>query len=142
MAVIDPTSLIGQCRLITGDYLDIQRLPDSVYQTSLTKYSYNVNRAARECASFILASLTFSTHEKLGIIETYGEKVFQNYLQYLRLIVSDPAFSSVCPIPYSGSTSSVHPLIKFTKDFNGNFVDLTDSETQELTADPNRTGGW
>jgi hypothetical protein len=46
----------------------------------------------------------------------------------LKFCTSDPNFISISPLVYSANPEQEHPLIKFRKDFNGNYVDFTQSE--------------
>lgn len=113
--IIDIASPVGMLRYRCGDFLDgAQQLPDEVYESALAEKNGNMQKAAILCCQYILAGLAFGTHQKLGIIETWGSEAFENYKSYLMLVIKDPAFSSVSPIPYSGD-NGLTPIIEFKK---------------------------
>lgn len=130
---IDPTTDIGLLRLRVGDVGDLEIFPDTVYQSALDGNDGDINRAAQLCAQYILARLSFSGHERLAVIEVYGNQIFDQYLQFLKLTVLNPNFSQTSPIPYSASTTT-HPLIQFEKDFQDNYIDGKQSDEMNLTA--------
>lgn len=118
MAVIDLTQPIGKLRYRLGDYLDIQRLPDSVYQSALDDTGNNLRTATILCGQYILAGLAFDSQQRMGVIEVYGQQVFEQYRQFLMMVLKDPSFNSVCPIPYVAGGDCLHPLLQFEQDFD------------------------
>jgi len=135
MAHIDPTTNLGKLRLRVADYGDIPFLPDSVYTQTLADNDNNLIRTAKIIASYLLGMLAHKTHRKLSQIEIYGEQAFKNYQQFLLLTFTNPAFMmDISPIPYSGSSTDVNPLIKFTEDWNNNYSNGTQSQQLALDA--------
>lgn len=132
--LIDPTTNIGKLRLRVGDYLDLPILPDTVYQSTLDDCNNNLPRSATLLAQYILASLAFSCHERLAIIEVYGSQMFDQYLRFIQATILNPNLMEIAPIPYSGSGDVVHPLIEFQKDWNLNYSSGTQSEQMKITA--------
>lgn len=115
--IIDPTSIIGQIRLILGDTRDLPMLPDDVIQHALDSNNNNFKAAKTLCGQYILAALAFDSDAKMGIITTYGSQVFDQYQKYLLMILKDPAFNGICPIPYVAGANEVHPILQFKEDF-------------------------
>lgn len=134
MAMIDPSTPVGKVRLRVGDWSDLPILPDSVIQSALTDSSDNVARAAALCAQYILATLTFKTHRKLGQIETWSGEQFNNYVKFLQTTILNPNLMTVAPIPYSGMVEETHPLIEFVKEWNS--TDWTNG-TSTIVVDAN-----
>lgn len=105
MPVLDPTNnATDRVRLMVGDTSDIQYLPDSVYQYELTKNNNDERTAAKTCAMYILGMLTSRTKERLDRIEIYGAEAFNNYLNFLKMLV-DPRNSFDVATPYAGGIS-------------------------------------
>ena len=88
MATIDPTTPLGNVRLIIADYNDPVILTDAVINWVLSKNSNNINQSAKECASYILGSLSADTDERLDKIQFYGSQRFNQYLKYLTTVVN------------------------------------------------------
>jgi hypothetical protein len=134
MAIIDLTTDLGRLRMRLGDYLDYPlQLPDSVYLQTLIDTqnidgSTNLRRATIICGQYILAGLAFGSQGKMGLIESFGNQIFQQYKVFLNALIKDPSYSDVAPIPYSGSTATVNPLMQFTADWNANYVRGTQSD--------------
>lgn len=118
MPLIDPTTPIGKLRLRVGDFGDIPILPDSVYQSVLDDTEGNLPKASNLLAQYILATLTASTHRKLGSLETWGGERFKNYVEFLKLTMLNPNLMQLAPVPYDNTGSEDHPLIKFVEDWN------------------------
>lgn len=134
MATIDVTTDVGRMRMRLGDFLDIQQLPDSVYvQTLLDTQnpdgSNNLRAATILCGQYILASLAFSTHTKLATIEVYGAEAFKSFKQYLLLVVKDPSFNSVSPIPYAAGADTLHPILKHQQDWLAAYTQPTSDQS-------------
>jgi len=125
MPVLDPSTPIGKIRLRTGDWWEIQTLPDSVIQSALEDCNNNVPRAAALCAQYILATLTRKTHKRLGAqIETWGSEHFDNYVKFLKTTILNPHLMDVSPIPYV-NTLTEHPLITFVEEWNESYCPET-----------------
>ena len=136
MAIIDPTTSLGKCRLRCGDFSDNVLLPDSVYTQALLDASDNVNQASLVCATYILAMLSQKSHRKLQQLESWDNEKFNNYFKYLNMIAKDSSFSGINPIPYSASGTETHPMIQFQNDFRDNYVGGTQSDQLALDAIP------
>lgn len=108
-----PTSLI---RLRVGDTRDIPLMPDEVYESALTQKGGNIKAASILCAQYILATLSFKTHSKMAQLEVWGAEAFKNYQTYLMMIIKDPDFSGISPIPFSQEGAS--PITAFQKDWD------------------------
>jgi hypothetical protein len=135
MPLIDINSPVGLLRMRCGDTRDIPILPDDVYEAALTEKNGNLKSAAILCGNYILAQLAFDGQQQMGIITVYGNHVFQQYKEYLMLMVKDPGLSDISPIPYSGDGGE-SPLVKFTRNWhkcnleycgNGGWVILDES---------------
>lgn len=142
---LDPTSDIGKLRLRVADYSDLPYLPDAVYQATLNDNAGNLPTTARVLATYILGMLAHKTHRRMNQLEVWGAEAFENYRKFLLLTVKDPAFMSISPIPYGASTTTLHPLLQFSKDWNLNYVAGTQSDQLNLdaiggglTSDPSR----
>lgn len=114
MAILDPSDPISMLRLRCGDVRDIPLLPDEVYQSALSEKNGNMKAAAILCSQYILAQLAFDSQSRLGVIEVYGNQVFQQYKEYLVMVTKNPDFASISPIPYSGD-NGLTPIIEFKK---------------------------
>lgn len=121
MTVIDPTTNLGRVRLAVGDWRDVPILPDSVINQVLADSGNNLRTAIRTCGSYILATLAFDGQAKMGIIETYGNHVFKQYQEYLYMVVKDANMNGICPIPYSSSGTTLHPILQFEQDFYNSY---------------------
>lgn len=131
MALIDINSPVGMLRLRVGDTRDIPVLPDEVYEQALEQNNGNLKAAAILCGQYILASLAFDGQQQMGIIQIWGQQVFKQYKEYLTMVVKDPAFSSVSPIPYSGSNGTC-PVIEFKKDWDRAYQDCCHKTWEKL----------
>ena len=122
MTTIDPSTNLGKLRLRLGDFLDIQQLPDAVYNQVIldhtdTNGNVNLRECAMLCGSYILASLAFSVHSKMQLLEVYGSEAFNNYKSYLMMVTKDPSFNQVSPIPYVAGADDIHPILQFKDDW-------------------------
>jgi hypothetical protein len=127
MAQIDPSTNVGKIRLRIGDWRDPVFLSDDVINAALTDAGGNLPRAAQQCAQYILAVLSFSSHQKLAQLEVWGSEQFKNYQTFLRETINNPAFMSISPLPYVGGAETEHPLIAFTETWNEQFADINGS---------------
>lgn len=128
MAVIDPTTAIGRVRLMIGDAIDPETLPDSVYSSLLTKYSDNEMSAAREAAIYICAILSQQTHQRLDRIEIYGGEAFTNYMTFLDKFINNAVSSLSAAGVYCGGIDK--------EDYIANLEDTTTRHVEVV--DPNR----
>lgn len=137
MAVIDPTTALGQCRLRCADFGDIAYLPDNVYLQTLSDNGQNVATSARICATYILGTLAFKTHRKMGLsLEVWGGEAFTAYKEFLLLTVTNPNFADYSPLPLQSlAPDSRNKLVDFINDFNNNYYHGTQSQEMALTAD-------
>lgn len=137
MPLIDLQSPVGKLRYRLGDYLDIPRLPDEVYESALTDTNNNLRAATILCGQYILAALAFDSDAKMGIITTYGSQVFDQYQKYLLMILKDPAFNGICPIPYVAGADEVHPILQFKEDFtNAQNRPTSDERLHQIAVGP------
>lgn len=140
MAILDPTTSVGKMRLRVGDYSDFPMMPDEVYISALADCQNNLPRACVLVATYILASLTGQTHQRLVQVEVYGAEWFENYLAFVKATILNPNFMSVAPVPWTPiivdeyGNQLEHPLIQFQKDWNANFNNGTQSSDMHMTA--------
>jgi hypothetical protein len=142
---LDPTTNLGRLRLRCGDYSDMPWLPDSVYNQTLIENDNNLVRSAKTCAQYILGQLSFKTHRKIGLqAEVWGGEAFAQYKQFLLLTVTNPNFMDISPIPVNLQGTALHPLMQFTKDWNLNYAQITQSEQLSMNAigSPSSAGGY
>jgi hypothetical protein len=93
----------------------------------------------------ILGTLAFKTHRKMGLqLEVWGREAFESYKEYLLLIVTNPNFMDISPIPVNIAGTTVHSLIKFQNEWNLNYSQITQSQqmTWDAIGSPSSTGGW
>ncbi len=133
--VLDLSNNEDKIRLRVGDYQDPVFLPTSVYTATLAENNNDVKACVPIIGTYILAILAQRTHQKLSYMEIWGSEAYNNYKDWLVRVVRNPNINGVCPIPYSASNDSVHPLIEFQQDWNANFVNGTQSE--QLSDDAN-----
>lgn len=135
MTIIDPSTDLGKLRLRCADFGDIVFLPDSVYLQTLADNNNNVATSARICATYILGTLAFKTHRKMGLsLEVWAGEAFEQYRDFLLLTVTNPNFMDVKPLPYSASGTALHPIQQFAKDWNLGRVGLTQDQQLNLDA--------
>jgi hypothetical protein len=137
MPIIDPASDIGKVRLKTGDTRDIPILPDDVIQQVLVESNNNIRQAVTTCGQYILATLSFDSDARLGLLYTYGSQTFEQYKNYLMLILKDPAFNGVCPLPYVAGAKELHPILQFQQDFtNAENRPTSDERLHQIATQP------
>ena len=137
MAMIDYSTDVGKVRTRVGDWSDLPYLPDSVYSDVITENNGNLQRASVQCAQYILAQLSFGGHRKLANLEVWGGESFQQFRQFLVMLIKEPALNAYAPIPYNGDNTDNNPLIQFTIDWNANYASGTQSELLHLQASYN-----
>lgn len=114
--ILDLSNPVSLMRLRCGDTRDLPLLTDEVYESALQQKKGNVKAASILCAQYILATLAFKTHSKMMQLEVWGAEAFKNYKEYLVMVVKDPDFSGISPIPFS--QEGVSPITKFQKDWD------------------------
>jgi len=129
MTTIDPSTNLGKLRLALADWSDLPVLPDSVYIQTLSDNNDNLQKCKVVLGSYILGIFSQGVHRRMSVqLEVWGGEKFDQYKQYLLMIVKDPSFSGLCPIPYSGSGDSPHEIIQFISDYKKNFPAGTQSQ--------------
>lgn len=137
MPVIDLSTATGKIRYKCGDYLDLQRLPDEVYESALADTNNNLRAATILCAQYILAGLAFDVTQRLNLIQVYGNQAFDQYKQYLMLIIKEPALNQTCPIPYVAGADTLHPILQFQQDFtNAQTRPTSDERLHQIAVGP------
>ena len=99
------TSAIDRLRLNVGDIYPVEILDDATYTYYLTKNEDNERRATRELFTVLLFALSRYTRERAGDIEVYGSEYFRNYLDAVKLAITNPAIDSITAIPFAGGIS-------------------------------------
>jgi len=137
MAAIDPTTNLGKVRLRVADFGDIPYLPDNVYTQTLADNDQNIAASARICATYILGTLAFKTHRKIGLsLEIWAGEAFTAYKEFLLLTVTNPNFADYSPLPLQSlAPDSRNKLVDFINDFNNNYYSGTQSQAMALSAD-------
>lgn len=98
-------SEIEQVRLNTGQDDDFNFLSDAEIQHLLDTYG-SVRVATLQAARIILFKLSRQTHEKVELLEIWGNQAFDNYLRSLKMLLNDSQFSdSSTATPYAGGIS-------------------------------------
>lgn len=140
MAVLDPTSSVGKMRLRIGDFSDLPLMPDEVYYSALSDCNNSLPKASALVATYILASLTGQTHQRLAQIEVFGGEWFKNYMLFVKSIINNPNYMDIFPMPYVakikdkfGDTVEL-PLVQFQQDWNDNYMSTTQSQDMHFTA--------
>jgi hypothetical protein len=139
--LIDISTNVGKLRYRLGDFLDLPILPDEVYENALIEKGDNLREATILCGQYILASLAFGVHRKMGLLEVYTGEKFAQYKEYLLMVVKDPAFNNISPMPYSASTDQTQALLQLQEDFANNWSSGTQSQQMNITAIGGFTNG-
>ena len=116
MTTIDPTTNLGKVRLTIGDWQDLVILPDSVIAQTLTDSGDNVRLASTTCAQYILVTLSFKSHRKMAQLESWSNQQYEQYKDFLMMLVRDPSFSGIAPIPYNGAATTNGPIVQFIEE--------------------------
>lgn len=105
--VLDPTnSAVDRVRLRIADFSDTPILSDTEIQYYITKNNGNENLATKETALVILGVLARnSSYNKIDVLIVDGRYAYDNYKDYLLLMVKDPSLSLVVPNSYFGGVS-------------------------------------
>lgn len=94
MATIDPTVATDRIKLAVGDVSDIPYLTEEIYQYCLDIQNNNEPAATRMAAQMILAQLAYGSHQRLDKIEQWGSESFNNYLTYIKQVISNPSLNA------------------------------------------------
>lgn len=115
--ILDINNPITALRLRLGDTKDIPFLDDIVYEQALTEKKGDLKAATLLCGQYILAQLAFKTRQKLALIEVYGSDAFKQYKEYLLLVLKNPDFSGISPLPFT-QLSCPSPIARFQKNWD------------------------
>ena len=101
--MLDPVNNpVHRIRLTCGDTEMPYWLEDSMYEYALSVANGNEKAATKQCAQYILAALSRNAHEKLVQIEIYGKEYFDNYKEFIQMVIKNPSSGNIAPIPYAG----------------------------------------
>ena len=102
----DPAnSITDRLRLNVGDIYSVEILDDATYTYYYTKNEQNERRATRDLFTVLLFALSRYTHEKAGQIEVWGSDYFRNYLDAVKLAITNPSIDSITAMPFAGGIS-------------------------------------
>lgn len=99
------TSVTDRLRLNVGDIHSVEILDDATYTYYYTKNEQNERRATRDLFTVLLFALSRYTHEKAGQIEVWGSDYFRNYLDAVKLAITNPSIDSITAMPFAGGIS-------------------------------------
>ena len=99
------TSITDRLRLNVGDIHSVEILDDETYTYYYTKNENNERRATRDLFTVLLFALSRYTHEKAGQIEVWGSDYFRNYLDAVKLAITNPSIDSITAMPFAGGIS-------------------------------------
>lgn len=102
MATIDPSIAEDRIRLACGDTSDLPYLTDDIYTYCLSQQSNNEPAATKMAAQLILAQLSYGTHQRLGAIEQWGSEAFNQYLTYIKQVITNPSLNATGGIYVGG----------------------------------------
>lgn len=133
--IIDPTTNLGKLRLRVSDWQDIAILPDEIYLQTLMDTDNNLQASTKIIGSYILGIFSQGTHRKLGLqLEQWSGEKFSQYMKYLMMIVKDPSFSGISPIPYSASGTELHPILQHISDWKKNYTSGSEAQALAVSA--------
>ena len=102
----DPAnSVTDRLRLNVGDIHSVEILDDETYTYYYNKNEQNERRATRDLFTVLLFALSRYTHEKAGQIEVWGSDYFRNYLDAVKLAITNPSIDSITAMPFAGGIS-------------------------------------
>lgn len=104
-----------------------------MYTQTLLDTDDNLYKCVIILGSYILGIFSQRTHRKLAMMEVWNDQQFSQYKTYLMMIVKDPMYSGISPIPYSATADN--PLADFQSDWNKNFYNGTASQQLALSAE-------
>lgn len=125
MATIDLTTPEGKIRAAIGDWVDPIILDDDTILQVYANCNSNEPQAIKTCAYYILATLTQSTHSRVDRLETYGNQAFDQYLSYIKQVITNPA-SGLAGLSLAG----VYAGGVDVAEFNTNAADSTTKQKQ------------
>ena len=99
------TSVTDRLRLNVGDIHSVEILDDETYTYYYTKNENNERRATRDLFTVLLFALSRYTHEKAGQVEVWGNEYFRNYLDAVKLAITNPSIDSITAMPFAGGIS-------------------------------------
>lgn len=126
-------SAVDRVRLRLGDFHCPYILDDQSIDYYITKNSNNENKAYKELLTVMLFSLSRLTRERAGDLEIYGSEYFRQYLDSVKLALSNPELNHIVAIPYSGGISRSDMVVNqqdtdsVDKSFYMGFTDETPS---------------
>lgn len=94
MATIDPSIAEDRIRLACGDTSDLPYLTDDIYTYCLSQQSNNEPAATKMAAQLILAQLSYGQHQRLDKLEQWGSEAFNNYLTYIKQVITNPSLNA------------------------------------------------
>jgi hypothetical protein len=99
------TSVTDRLRLNVGDIHSVEILDDETYTYYYNKNEQNERRATRDLFTVLLFALSRYTHEKAGQLEVWGSDYFRNYLDAVKLAITNPSIDSITAVPFAGGIS-------------------------------------
>lgn len=87
---IDLTEPVGRIRLTIGDVSDWPVLSDQQISDTLEQFNNNEEKATRQCAQYILATLSLRGDYRLDRIQMLSSGVFEQYMRYLQYTINSP----------------------------------------------------
>ena len=99
------TSVTDRLRLNVGDIHSVEILDDETYTYYYNKNEQNERRATRDLFTVLLFALSRYTQERAGQLEVYGHQYFQNYLDAVKLAITNPSIDSITAMPFAGGIS-------------------------------------
>ncbi len=88
---IDLTDPIGRIRMTVGDTSDWPILSDQQISDTLEALDNNEEKAVRQCAQYVLATLSMRSDVRLDRLQLLGgAEVFKNFLKYLQYTINSP----------------------------------------------------
>lgn len=87
---IDLTEPVGRIRLTIGDISDLPVLSDQQIGDTLEQFDNNEEKATRQCAHYILATLSMRGDVRLDRIQMLSSGVFEQYMRYLQYTINSP----------------------------------------------------
>jgi len=103
----NPLNPLDRIRLAISDTdTENSLIADQWYQYYLDINEGNEKKTAIQIAKTILAQYTGYTREREGMVEVYGNEMFNQYLKWLKALISDPSLGLLsAPMPYAGGIS-------------------------------------
>lgn len=126
----DPQIPRDRVRIRVGDTDPLNEyVADTWYDYYLQENSQNETLTALDIAKIILAKFASCTREKVDQVEIWGNDKFDNYLEWLKEFVENPALSGLgSPCPYA-SGISISDMESYKQDPDVNSVPFSVGET-------------